>query len=272
MKKQKSLVLMLLTLIIIAVLNCGCNDNTRSILPKDGGSNADEPTMSSETVPEVSPEIPIEPVSEEPEDYKRDNYERLIDEENVIIYAENNFPDTSLFDKNLFKMKVTDVTCCERDIIEYLLEKQDRLYMMDSIKFESSYSRHDAFEDLIGIHGGDYYSTFCKINLEVERIWTYDYEDTLSLDRSLFSAKVYSKILEGYEGTEFSSSSTLFVVDDCESDQLLFDKDTNFHTVEVITAIHYDEYSDEYDNYNVMFGDSIIENGSFDVSESYRNE
>lgn len=209
----------------------------------------------------------------EPEDTRQADFDSLVKNDGVILYAEHNFPDNLLSDKHLLKITVTDVVCDERNIIEYLLGKTDQLYKMDSINFDSVFERHDVLGELTGIRAADYYKTYCKIIMKVERIWTYDYDDTLLLDRNLFSAKCYSDILGEYTGTIFDSG--LFLVDDYESEsnkllfhrnsELLFDEGTNAHTVEVVVVLHYNEYDEAYDNYNVMFNDITVINGEFNI-------
>ncbi len=84
-------------------------------------------------------------------------------------------------------------------------------------------------------------------------------------ENGLFSAKCYSEFLGEYSGAEFDSSITLFLADDCKSDELQFDKVRNSYTIEVITVIHYNEYDNEYDDYNVMFNGAVVSNGMFNI-------
>ncbi len=255
--------------LIILVVGGGCSTDGNYSEEENEQVESDESIVA--LIPEPKPnesvsEITSEPVSEE-QDRRQEDFDRLVSAEDVIVFAENGWPSHLLSDKSLFRMKVTDVTCNERGIIEYLLNKYDKAYLMNTINFNSKFERYDALRELAGIDSGDNHVAFCKINMEVERIWTYDNENTLSLDRGLFSAKYYSEILGEYSGTAFDSSTTLFLADDSKTDELQFSEDKNSYQVEVITVVHYDEYSNNYDDYNVMFSDTIVNNGRFNIRD-----
>ena len=248
MGNRKCVILFVLVLITIAVFS-GCGDSsTRSVIENEQ-IKPDESVVTPAPEPkhdEPAPEMKLESVSEN-QDHRQEEFNRLLNEEGVTVFAENGLPNNYLNDKSLFKIKA---------------------YQMDSINFDSVFARHDALRELTGItHAGDYYCVFCKINIEIERIWAYDYEDALSLDIGLFSTKYYSDILGEYSGANFNSNTIMILVDDCKSDELLFDEDKNSHQIEVITTIHYDEYSNDYDEYNVMFNETIVSNGKFNIRE-----
>ena len=269
MGNRKCVILFVLVLITIAVFS-GCGDSSIRSVIENEQIKPDESVVTPVPEPkhdEPAPEMKLESVSEN-QDHRQEEFNRLLNEEGVTVFAENGLPNNYLNDKSLFKIKVTDVMCNEKDIIEYLLNKNDKAYQMNSINFDSVFARHDALRELTGItHAGDYYCVFCKINIEIERIWAYDYEDTLSLDIGLFSTKYYSDILGEYSGANFNSNTIMILVDDCKSGELLFDEDKNSHQIEVITTIHYDEYSNDYDEYNVMFNETIVSNGKFNIRE-----
>lgn len=269
MGDRKYVILFVFVLITIAVFG-GCDDSNSHNVIENEQIKPDESIVTPAFEPEhdePAPEMKSESASED-QDHRQEEFNRLVNEEGVIIFAENGLPNNYLNDKSLFKIKVTDVMCNEKDIIEYLLKKNDKAYQMDSINFDSVFARHDALRELTGItHAGDHSSIFCKINMEVERIWAYDYENALPLSRGLFSAKYYSEILGEYSGTDFDSNTTLFFADDCKSDELLFDEDKNSYQAEAITVVHYDEYSNDYDEYNVMFNETIVSNGKFNIRE-----
>ena len=268
MVNRKRVILFVLALITIAVFN-GCGNSSSRNAIENEQIKPDESIAAS--VPESgydkpAPEMKSETVPED-QDHRQEEYNKLVNEKDVILFAEDGFPNNSLNDKSLFKIEVTDVMCDEKELIEYLLNKNDKAYQIDSINFDSVFTRHDALRNLTGIASGDYNCAFCKINMEVERIWAFDYENTLHLSRGLFSAKYYSETLGKYSGTNFDSNTTLFLVDDCKSDELLFDENRNFYQIEVMTVLHYDEYSNDYDEYNVMFNETIVNNGKFNIRE-----
>ena len=151
MRNRKHVILFALVLvfIIIAVFR-GHDDSGSQNVTEHEQVKPDESIVIS--TPEPTPnqpasEIETGPVSEDMEK-KQEEFNQLVNEDDTIVFAESGWPNTYLGDKSLFKIKVTDVMCNEKDLIVYLLNRADKAYQMDSINFDSVFERHKVLRDL----------------------------------------------------------------------------------------------------------------------------